>query len=208
MKVLGIRVGLQMTGLIGFATAIWLSSAPAHCAEEVSLPNLQEVITSKVDLWGKAALKRTNGPSYEFFAGLLPPLRYVNADFRDYPIVLSAPRGSSKARLVSNGSAVNARGGARSWSDVGLPVTFRVGPDELRFGEIPERVTELHYFKGYLPIVQIRYQHAEAVYEQESFAAVDPQLAAHGMVFVRFSVADGGSGTVAAQVDANSEIKP
>src|SRR6267378_1558551 len=142
MKVLGIRVRFQMARLVGFATASLLLSSTARCAEEAPLPTLQEVITSKSDLWGEAALKQTNGPSYEFFAGLLPPLRYVNADFRDYPIVLSAPRSLIKARLISNGSAVNARGGPRSWNDVGIPVTFRVGPDELRFGEYAELVSE------------------------------------------------------------------
>src|SRR5437867_3158179 len=135
MKVVGIRV-LCQTARWGGCVAVGLFfAALANRAEEPAVSTLQEVINSKADLWGEAALKLTNGPNYEFFAGLLPPLRYVNADFRDYPIVLSAPRGSVKARIISNGSAINARGGARSWSAVGLPVTFRVGPDELRFGE-------------------------------------------------------------------------
>jgi len=176
-----------------------------HCAE---LPRLEEVLNSKLDLWGDAALHQTNGPSFEFFAGLLPPLRYVNADFREYPIVLSAPRSSVKARLISNGSAVNARGGARSWNDPGTPVTFRVGPDELRFGELAGRLSEPHYLKGHLPIVQIRYRHGETVYEEEAFAAVEPQLAAHGIVFVRFSIIEGETGNVAAQVEVNGDTKP
>ena len=182
--------------------------AVGHSAEEARLPNLQAVLDSKVDLWGEAALRQTNGPSYEFFAGLLPPLRYVNADFREYPIVLSAPRSAVKARLISNGSAVNARGGARSWNDVGTPVTFRVGPDELRFGELTSRLSEPHYLKGHLPIVQIRYRHGDTVYEEEAFAAVEPQLAGHGIVFVRFSVAEGASGNVAAQIEVNGDVKP
>jgi len=55
------------------------------------LPGLEEVIASKVDLWGEAALRHPGGPTYDFFARLLPPLRYVDADFLHYPIVLSAP---------------------------------------------------------------------------------------------------------------------
>jgi len=184
-----------------------LACALARSADQEPLPKLEEVLNSKLDLWGEAALRQTNGPSYEFFAGLLPPLRYVNADFREYPIVLSAPRSPVKSRLISNGSAINARGGARSWNDVGTPVIFRVGPDELRFGELADRLSEPHYLKGHLPVVQIRYRHGDAVYEEEAFAAVEPQLAARGMIFVRFSLVEGDGGLVAAQLEVNGDIK-
>src|SRR5262245_14871487 len=56
-----------------------------------SIPTLDETLAAKQDLWGLAAISQPNGPSYEFFERLLPPLRYVNAAFRHYPIVLSAP---------------------------------------------------------------------------------------------------------------------
>src|SRR2546430_471110 len=55
------------------------------------LPTLDQAIASKDDLWGDAAMRQPNGASYEFFEPLLPPLRYVNADFHYYPIVLGAP---------------------------------------------------------------------------------------------------------------------
>src|SRR5437763_11398827 len=87
------------------------------------LPSPEEVITSKADLWGEAALRQPGGPTYEFFARLLPPLRYVDADFRHYPIVLSAPGAAVKARLVSNGSAVNALARQPNWKgEAGIPV--------------------------------------------------------------------------------------
>src|SRR3954471_16548051 len=92
------------------------------------LPALAAAIESKLDLWGEAAMRQTNGASYEFFENLLPPPRYVNADFHFYPIVLSAPNARVKARLISNGSGVNLRGGTRSWNDLATPVVFRVGP--------------------------------------------------------------------------------
>ena len=85
-------------------------------------------------------MAQPDGASYEFFEPLLPPPRYVNADFRFYPIVLSAPNAKVKARLISNGSGVNLRGGARSWNEVGTAAIFRVGPDELRFGEFLQRL--------------------------------------------------------------------
>src|SRR6267142_1413085 len=81
------------------------------------LPSLEEAVRSKQDVYGEAAVRQPNGPSYEFFEKLLPPPRYVNADFHYYPIVLSAPNTKVKARLISNGSGVNVRGGTRSWHD-------------------------------------------------------------------------------------------
>src|SRR5256885_2056106 len=105
-----------------------------------SAPSLDQVLTAKKDLWGEAAISQLNGPSYEFFKDLIPPPRYVNADFRFYPIVLSAPNAKIKARLISDGSGVNLHGGSRSWKDNGTPVIFRVGPDELRFGEFVSRL--------------------------------------------------------------------
>src|SRR5262249_44588481 len=94
------------------------------------LPSLEEVLASKHDLWGEAAMRQTNGPSYEFFSDLLPPLRYCNGVFQQYPIVLSAPGATNKARFVSNGSAANAAAILRHvWRDAGVPVTFRVGKD-------------------------------------------------------------------------------
>ena len=49
-------------------------------------------VRARFALVAQAALEQPNGPSYEFFKPLIPPLHYVNADFRHYPIVLSAPR--------------------------------------------------------------------------------------------------------------------
>src|SRR5690349_9378656 len=85
----------------------WLllaAQTPARAGEVTPFPTLEEVIASRSDLWGQLALENTNGLTYEFFASVLPPPRYVNADFREYPIVLSAPRALVKARLISNGS--------------------------------------------------------------------------------------------------------
>src|SRR5438874_1615004 len=100
-----------------------------------ALPGPREVIASRADLWGEAALRQPGGPTYEFFARLLPPLRYVDADFRHYPIVLSAPGAPVKARLVSNGSAINALARQPNWkNEAGIPVHVRVGPGREPFG--------------------------------------------------------------------------
>ena len=62
------------------------------------LPTPVEMASSLRDVWGERALEEPDGPSYEFFEGLLPPLRYVNTAFRNYPVVLSAPAAPVKAR--------------------------------------------------------------------------------------------------------------
>jgi len=80
-----------------------------------ALPDLEAALAAKQDVWGLAAMSQPNGPGYEFFEKLLPPLRYVNAAFHYYPIVLSAPNAPVKARLVSNGSGLNARTAQNSW---------------------------------------------------------------------------------------------
>src|ERR1051326_8291871 len=87
-----------------------LSAQPAQpTARTAALPSLAEAMASPRDLYGEAAIRQPNGPSYEFFEKLLPPPRYVNADFRHYPITLSAPNTHGKARLISNGMGLNLR---------------------------------------------------------------------------------------------------
>ncbi len=183
-------------------------------------------MASPTDLWGELAMRQTNGPSYEFFAPFLPPLRYVNADFRYYPIVLSAPNARVKARLIANGSGLNLRGGARAWNNNGIPVRFRVGPDEFLFGSFPDRVTQPTLAEGWLPIVEIRYRHPSPIqpggnvplaqptaqtppeiYRLEAFAATTPRLADSGVVFVKFDLAQGTNGCVAVEVDAGRPLK-
>ncbi|EEF59522.1 hypothetical protein Cflav_PD2366 [Pedosphaera parvula Ellin514] len=173
------------------------------------LATVEEVVHSKIDLWGEAALRQPNGPSYEFFEPLLPALRYVSADFHYYPIVLSAPFAKQKARLISNGSGINLRGGARGWRDVGVPVMFRVGPDEFLFGNNVQHLEGPHLAEGFLPIVEMNCKHGECSYSEESFAAMDPALCDHALVFTRFGVKQARKTPmrVCVQVDSKTAIK-
>lgn len=199
--------------------------ATAASAATTALAPFEHAVQATRDVWGEAAMAQPNGASYEFLAPLLPPPRYVNADFRYYPIVLSAPNAAVKARLISNGSGVNLRGGARSWNDNGMPFTFRVGPDELIFGTFRDRLSEPTLAEGFLPIVEIRYQHISPIqsegavpltqvrpqrvpeiYRVEAFASTDPELASHGVVFVKFSLAQGASGFIAVNVGDGTGI--
>jgi hypothetical protein len=191
-----------------------------------TLPSLDEAMASRRDLWGELAMRQTNGASYEFFAPLLPPLRYVNGDFRYYPIVLSAPNAKVKARLIANGSGLNLRGGSRAWTDIGTPVRFRVGPDEFLFGGLADRVTQPTLAEGWLPIFEIRYVHPSPmqpggnvpldqptpkvppeIYRLEAFAATTARLAESGFVFVKFDLAQGTNGYIAVEVDSRTPLK-
>lgn len=191
-----------------FASLGLLSAFSSLAAQASESPiTFSNAIASKRDLWGEAAMAQPNGPSYEFFESLLPPPRYVNSDFRYYPLVLSAPKTKVKARLISNGSGVNLRGGTRSWYDVGTPFVFRVGPDGLRFGEFLYQLQYPTLAEGYLPIPEIRYAHDVDVYKVEAFAGTDPALAENAVVFVRFGLASGHNNLITVQPDAKGPEK-
>jgi hypothetical protein len=176
-----------------------LSLCTPASSNPASASPLSVAIASKTDLWGEAALRQTNGASYEFFENLLPPPRYVHADFRYYPVVLSAPNSRVKARLISDGSGLNLPGGARSWNPPGTAVMFRVGPDEFKFGGIADRLQHPTLAEGYLPVAEIRYAHASEIYKLEAFAATETSLASNGVVFVRFALTSGDNGLITIQ---------
>ncbi|HEY7308521.1 MAG TPA: hypothetical protein VH643_04065 [Gemmataceae bacterium] len=179
-----------------------------HAAEEPAkrLPSVKEMADSRRDVWGEASLCQPDGPSYEFFKDLLPPLRYVNTAFRHYPIVLSAPKARIKARWVSNGSAINARADKKPmWREVGFPVHFHIGDKAEPFGDDLERLDGPRYAEGHLPIVRIAYKRGETTYEQEAFAPVRGALAEHGAVCVSFTVR-GAAGTIAARIHRDDAL--
>jgi hypothetical protein len=170
-----------------------------------SVPTSDEALAAKRDLWAEAALRQPGGPSYEFFERLLPPLRYVDAPFRHYPIVLSAPGALVKARLVSNGSALNALARQPNWrGEQGVPVTFQVGAAGERVGEDLRRLDGPKYAEGWLPVVQLRYRQGDAVYTEEAFAAVDPGPARAGVAFLRFALESGSAGKIVAQFEGTA----
>jgi hypothetical protein len=152
---------------------------------------MQEMIAARTDVWGDAAMRQPNGASYEFFKDLMPPVRWTNAEFKHYPIVLSAPQAVEKVRVISNGSAVNARANkAPMWFEQGLPVAFFVGEGAEPFGEDLARLETPTYLDGYLPVVAIKFKQDAVNYQEEVFAPVDEKLAAHGAAMLRFSIAD------------------
>src|SRR5262245_2614910 len=179
--------------------------AVALAAADEPPESVREMVESRRDLWGEAAARQPGGPSYAFFRDLLQPVRYVNAEFRHYPVVLCAPRAAVKARWVSNGSAVNARANKKPmWREVGFPVQFAVGGGEA-FGADPDRLDGPRYAEGWLPVVQVAYQAGAVRYDQEAFAPVRGTLAERGAVFLRFS-ARGLDGALTARVGFDGPV--
>ena len=89
-----------------FRSALLVPVPSAVAGDEPSrrgLPARAQMAESLQDVWGEAATELPGGPSFQAFRDLLPPLRYTNTQFRDYPIVLSAPWRAAKARWISNG---------------------------------------------------------------------------------------------------------
>jgi hypothetical protein len=152
-----------------------------------SLPTTREAIDSKIDVWAEAALKQPEGPTYEFFAKLCPPLRYVDAYFKHYPVLLSAPGSETKSRFVSNGSGINLLARMVTWSnEAGTPVEVHVGDTRETFGDDIARLDGPHLEAGYLPIVQVKYRQGDTTFGQEAFASVDEKLSKFGATLVRF----------------------
>ncbi len=212
----------------GHALAILLIATSATVsAQSTHVPTLQEAQEAKRDVWGEAAIAQPNGPSYEFFEKLLPPPRYVDAEFKYYPIALSAPNAPVKAHLISNGSGVNLAGIGHTWQEHPAAFHFRLGPDQYQFGGQLSRLQQPTCAEGYLPIFEIQYEHASPVdneawlplnqktnanippeiYKLEAFAPTGKEFADHGIAFIKFSLAQGTRGVVSVVTDARSPLK-
>src|SRR5215475_11191479 len=144
----------------------------------VPLPTVQEMVAAYTDVWGEAALRQPDGPSYEFFKELLPPLRYVNTAFKHYPIVLSAPAAPVKGRWVSNGSGVNLKADKPPmWKEAGTPVAFFVGDKGEPFGADVEKLDGPWIPDRGFPWLSVGYMHDKVNYRQWAFALVQEPLA-------------------------------
>jgi hypothetical protein len=96
------------------------------------------------------------------------------------------------------------------WYEQGVPVAFFVGDSPAPFGENLARLEGPVYLDGYLPVVHFAYRHAGANYEQEIFAAVDNQSAAHGTAMLRFGLAADSQrrhGRIVAQINSKTPLR-
>jgi hypothetical protein len=197
-----------------WSAAFGVCEAAAPVSSDGEAISVREMVESRTDAWGDAAMRQPDGASYEFFESLLPPLRWVNTEFRHYPIVLSAPLSALKSRVISNGSGINLR--AKSppmWHEQGTPVSFYVGEEIEPFGANIERLKTPAYLDGYLPVVGITYEHGGVTYVEEVFAPTDESSVEHGAAMVRFSVNGDTKGPVAntgrveARIDSTGPLR-
>src|SRR5438034_11123332 len=63
--------------------------------------------TSKTDAVADELRRRGVEPGYEEIARFAPPLKYVNSNFKIYPLVLGEKDGTSKIRLLADGSELH-----------------------------------------------------------------------------------------------------
>src|SRR3954469_9221066 len=167
----------------------------------------QDMIAAKTDIVGEAALKQPSGPSFEFFEKVLPPLRYVDAPYKHYPIVLAAPRSLVKGKLLSNGGIINPLARRYEWvGEAGIPWHVTLGPRHLPFGEDWAKLKGPHFADGYLPIVQLEYASEDGTYREDCFAATDPELAAGGAIFVRFDFPGADRGRIDLEMESGNEL--
>ncbi|MCK4625301.1 MAG: hypothetical protein KAV00_08330, partial [Phycisphaerae bacterium] len=145
---------------------------------------MAEALEANRDIWAEEVLSRPEGPTYENVKDYLPPLRYVNASFKHYPIVLGLKEGLEKIRLVSNGSQIGLSinpwrldgSGWTAWFQPDLKAFIQVGRNETPFGDDLDKLNGPDYLGGYLPVVQLAYAEDGVLYGQEVFAASIPGL--------------------------------
>src|SRR4029079_2389674 len=122
-----------------------------------------------------------------FLRKVPPQLRYVDALYKQYPIVLAAPRSIVKGKITSNGSIINPLARRVIWvGETCTPWHILVGDRLTPFGEDLGKLIGPRYADGYLPIVQLDYAEHEGAYRQELFASTNPDLAAFGALLVKF----------------------
>jgi len=173
----------------------------------VAQPTPQQIIDSKIDLVGEAALKLANGPSYEFFKDVLPPLRYVDAPYKHYPIVLAAPRSLVKGKLLSNGGIINPLARRYQWvGEAGIPWHVKIGPRLLPFGDDLSKLKGPHFVDGFIPIVELEYASEDGTYRETCFAATEPHLASLGALLVLLEFPDKDRGRIDLEMESGNEL--
>ena len=190
-----------------FRRALFVVFCLVGCSAVGAQPTPQQIIESKTDILGEAALKQPGGPSYEFFENVLPPLRYVDAPYKHYPIVLAAPRSIVKGKVLSSGGIVNPLARRYQWiGEAGIPWRVTLGARHLPFGDDLTKLKGPHFAEGYLPIVQLEYMSDDGKYGQECFASTDPELAAAGAIFVRFNFPGADRGRIDVEMESGNEL--
>lgn len=163
---------------------------PANAQTAPNQPTLDAIVKSNRDLITDYALARPEGPTYENIAPLLPPVRWVTAQFRHFPVLLSAPSALVKGRIVSNGSVLNPLANfPPTWKEAGRELQVFIGNDQEPFGQSLERQSPGTWLDGWKPVWTVPYLSKTGdSFKLAVFAAVEPELAAQGALWFQLQL--------------------
>ena len=122
-------------------------------------------------------------PNYDEIAGMVTPYKYVNANFRIYPLILGEKEGTAKIRLVADASQLHlgierSRDGEQQrgcgfdadlhWFGPAFRAIFRVGAEYA----LPDAAPK--WLRGPLPVAQYRWVRDGVRYTLDLFGALLP----------------------------------
>ncbi|MFM7594284.1 MAG: hypothetical protein ACKO85_21035 [Isosphaeraceae bacterium] len=168
--------------LLNYFLLISASAIPLFARQVIPQPTLQQIVAGHRDVISDYAISLPAGPSYKALLPLMPPSRWVVTDFRHYPVVLSAPAAPVKARIASNGSALNPlANNPPTWKEAGRELKIAIGADQEIFGQDLTRLGEGHWLDGYKPVWVVDYiSRSGSKWQLQVFAPVSPDLASQG----------------------------
>jgi hypothetical protein len=126
--------------------------------------------------WG-ALQRKGEDPTYQNVRDFLAPLKYVNAPWRYFGVILSPKGSTEKMRVIEIGSRVDAgltrqMPWAKSqWVLGNTHLWVYVGPKDELFGLDEHRQEQPHYLDGYLPILETGYRAGGTTYIESVLAS-------------------------------------
>lgn len=166
---------------------IFFSNFHSFAQTEIPAPTLNQIIDSNRDIITDYAIARPDGPTYESILPLMTPVRWSTAEFRHFPVLLSAPSSTVKGRMVSNGSALNPFANfPPTWKEAGRSLHIFLDHTNEPFGQKFDQTSEGLWLDGWKPAWNVSYSTSKKNhFLLEVFAPVEPLLAAQGALCFR-----------------------
>jgi hypothetical protein len=189
-------------------TFVLIRPTPAYNAR------LRTARASYDDYFWDELQRKHEDPTYENVKDFLAPLKYVNAPWRYFGVILSPKGSTEKMRVTEIGSRVDAGLTRRmpwaksQWVLGNTHLWIYVGPQNELFGLDEHRQEQPHYLDGYLPILQTGYRAGGTNYEETVLASHliaehrSPYIDEPGIAAYIRVTAQSGPGEVAFQVQA------
>ena len=102
---------------------------------------------------------------------------------------------------------INALARQPAWAtETGTPVRIYLGPRRILFGSDPAHLDGPHCENGYLPVFTLHDTVDGIRYTERFFAATDPDLAAHGVIYAQFTLDEGDAGRIELQWERTDRL--